>query len=288
MLEILTWITVTIVVLVGILLYFGRLKKTGRWGWGLPKFALPEISGASDGLSGYILPVLLFIALLLVMWLTNESLGWWSFFTRDGKTFAALVITYLIFASAFMQEKKKAPFYQKIMVFAMIIAVAIALTGSPFNPQKGYGLGSTQYIQPSDSDDTTVKHEALKSIENTTPQSITVRPGVFERVSFPPEASLIENFDIQCPQGCLVAVEHSLTQEEPQVCSDGIFNGEKCWVEHSVPGVHRDEYRVREVFTVPAGDGSFNLPHDLRAFILWVSSSNDAPTTVTVNITWSR
>lgn len=170
----------------------------------LPKFRLPEISSLNNGegvvfpfLFGYILPILLFIAMLVIMWLTNDVLGWWSFFTRDGKTFTALVITYLIFASAFMQEKKKAPFYQKIMVFAMIVAVVVALTGSPSELWEKYEWKG---------------EEQSKSVESFTPKqssatrtvNIIATQGAFTEVKIPPATDF--RWDVQ--EGCLIAVTH--------------------------------------------------------------------------------
>lgn len=79
----------------------------------------------------------LFIVLFLVLWLTDDKLGWLSFMIRDWWTFAAFVITYLVFAPALMQEKdkrKKTSFFKTAMVFTTILAVDLALIGmSPAN-----------------------------------------------------------------------------------------------------------------------------------------------------------
>ncbi len=210
MLGILIWITVVVIVLVGVLLYFSRLKKTGRWGWGLPKFTLPKIGSlGGEGtvfsfLSGYILPVLLFAALLGVMWLTNESLGWWSFFTRDGKTFAALVITYLIFASAFMQEKKKAPFYQKAMVLAMIVAVVVTLIGSPSKLWNEHGWNGSNHAQTAETPHVERMQHAAPQRQSYTVE-VTAEEGAFTEVKVPD----LSKFDFICPQGTLMVIVHT-------------------------------------------------------------------------------
>lgn len=157
----------------------------------LPTFTLPKIGSLNVSLflSKYILPILLFIALMLVMWLTDESLGWWSFFKKDWYTFTALVITYLIFASAFIQDKeKKAPFYQKVMVFAMIVAVAVALVGSPSELLREYGVGGTR------------GDVAVETIE------AVATPEIYTKV--PNEIPAFSSFNFICPWNTLMKVTH--------------------------------------------------------------------------------
>jgi len=145
MLATLVWIVIAILGLVGILLYFGRFKKTGRWGWKLP--TLPDGGESTNNFFlKYSTPAVLFVILCFVLWLTNDTLHWWSFLIHDVKAFIALVLTYFVFASAFMREKdnkKKAPFYQKVMVFTMVAAVDLALMGlTPSGVWNKYGLSN--------------------------------------------------------------------------------------------------------------------------------------------------
>lgn len=196
MLEILIWTTVIIVVLVGILLYFSRLKKTGRWGWGLPTLSGGGIGGF---FSKYAIPAVLFIVLCFVLALTDHELGWWSFLTRDGKTFTALVVTYFVFASAFIQDKeKKAPFYQKVMVFTMIIAVDMALMGSPFGLWDKYGWKGAEQSR------SVVETFTPKQSPVTRTVNIIATQGAFTEVKIPPATDF--RWDVQ--EGCLIAVAH--------------------------------------------------------------------------------
>jgi hypothetical protein len=171
------------------------------------KFAMPQIGsigvnlgGATSFLAGYLVPTLLFVILCVVLWLTNDTLGWWTFLTRDGKTFVALVLTYFVFASAFIQNKeKKAPFYQKVMVFAMIVIVDLALMGlTPSGAWSKYGWGGgTEYAQA-----VRAPHIALRQGAGTI--RVVATQGAFTEVRVP----LSTRFEWDTQEGCLVAVMH--------------------------------------------------------------------------------
>ncbi|MEK7569215.1 MAG: hypothetical protein AAB497_03845 [Patescibacteria group bacterium] len=120
----------TLAILAGIPLYFIKMSENKGGGTSLnigdklkPYAPDYEYLGRAFGL---------LIVLFLVLWLTDNKLGWFSFMLRDRWTFAAFMVTYLVFVSAFMQDeekRKKTPFYQKAMVVIMIMAVDFALIG---------------------------------------------------------------------------------------------------------------------------------------------------------------
>lgn len=191
------------------------------------KFVMPQIGGIGEKLggstgflAGYLVPALLFIVLCFVLWLTNDTLHWWSFVIRDGKTFTALAITYFVFASAFLQDKeKKAPFYQKVMVFTMIAAVDLALMGlTPSDAWSKYGWGAG-----------TAHAQAVADVSHVTqkqgPRTIEViaMEGAFTEVEIPPATSF--RWDIQ--EGCLVAVVHNgIPQGAVRDCAEHIELGD--------------------------------------------------------------
>lgn len=145
------------------------------------------IDGTGNNLFVYLfVPTLLFAVLFAVLWLTDDKLGWFSFMTRDRWTFTAFVITYLVFASAFMQDeekRKKTPFYQIAMVVIMIMAVDFALIGinpadilkNPFNWSWITSSQPTAQVVPSQ----VLRPAAMWSSEGITKQ------GVFTEIKVP-------------------------------------------------------------------------------------------------------
>ncbi len=118
-------IFVVLLALAGIPFYFARKKGDGGGSTSLNIGAyVPDYE--------YFIPFLLLVFLFAVLWLTDHKLGWFSFMLRDGYVFMAFLLTYLVIVSASIQGKdkaKKAPFYQKAMVFIVIGAVDFALIG---------------------------------------------------------------------------------------------------------------------------------------------------------------
>lgn len=162
--------------------------------------------GTGNNLFAYLfVPTLLFAVLFAVLWLTDHKLGWFSFMTRDRWTFTAFVITYLVFASAFMQDaekRKKTPFYQIAMVVIMIMAVDFALIGiNPVDILKNpFSWNWVKSSQPATQEaPPQVLRPALWSIEGVAKQ------GVFKeiKVPIPPRGCHVE---WSCQPGAFVGV----------------------------------------------------------------------------------
>lgn len=161
---------------------------------------------------GYFVPIALFVSLSVVLWLTNNKLGWGSFMVRDRWTFLALMVTYFVFVTAFIQDKdkrKNAPLYQKIMVLVMVLAVDFALIGvspadilkNPFNWSWITSSQPTAQVVPSQ-----VLKPAMWSSEGITKQ------GVFTeiKVPVPPRGCHAE---WSCQDGAFVGVVYKKLQQ---------------------------------------------------------------------------
>lgn len=225
----------------------------------------------------------------------NSFFGDWatSIKTKEGGIFVLALLLTVIFT---LFDKRSSVAKESKGSYTAIIWLLFGLMDFMFMPPtlhrmwNEYGVGGTKYTQSTETQhtqQTALKRHAVKAMEHST-QNIIVEPGVFKGVSFPLEATLIEDFSVKCPQGCLIKIEHSIMQGEPPVCSSGVYLGEECRVERIVPGVHEGEYRVQEIFVSPKGKDDLDLPHDLRAFILSVASANDERSSVLVETTWSH
>lgn len=162
----------------------------------------------------YFTPIVLFVVLFAVLWLTDDKLGWFSFMIRDWWTFAAFMITYLAFAPAFMQEKdktKKTPLFKKVMVFITIMAVDLALIGNPFN---------WNWNEPSPPPPAQVAvPQVLWSVKGVAKQGAFVEV----KVPVPPKGCTVE---WSCQDGAFVGITH---KKLPQ----GIFRS--CEVDSESP-----------------------------------------------------
>lgn len=191
------------------------------------KFAMPQIGGigeklgcAAGFLAGYLVPILLFVVLCAVLWLTNDTLHWWSFLIRDGKAFTALVLTYFVFVSSFMQDKEKPKaFYQKVMVWVMVAAVDFTLMGlTPSNVWNKYGADGTKHSQAAGIPSLT---PAIKNLHTQKTMPFTegfIPPGT-DFLAVVKEEDLIA--------GCNVIVEHDGAPQGgvPYDCADDIKLG---------------------------------------------------------------
>lgn len=124
--QTLIMVVLILIGLAGILLYLGRWKKTGKWGWELP--GLPGVEGGAKGVP--ITPFLLWLAFWVILYLDYESA--WKFMWAHQPLFWSTQIAYPILVFGSKEKKDKdgkviRPQYQWWLAFGVIDLVIMAI-----------------------------------------------------------------------------------------------------------------------------------------------------------------